>query len=371
MSQHMEVNKIPSHLSSAIVTVDLAALQSNYRTLCAKAAPAACGAAIKADAYGLGIEPCSRALWAAGARDFFVARPSEGEELRGILPDAKIYVLDGLYSGQAPYYVKHRLIPSLISPDEAREWARDAGQAPCAIHVDSGINRVSFSLGALQGILAEKLSLNIVLLMSHLASSEERDNKFNEEQRRRFELARALLPGVKASLANSSGIFLGHGFALDLVRPGVALYGGNPLPGLANPMKPVATLEVRVLQVRDVPVGEAVGYNSTWRATRPSRIALIGAGYRDGIPRNMSSTLSKTPSQVFISGMLCPIVGRVSMDMTAVDVTDAQVKRGDWAEFFGHHIVLDDAATSAGTISWVLLTHLGNRYHRRYIGGES
>ncbi len=360
-----------SHLASAIVTVDLAALQSNYRTLSAKAAPAACGAAIKADAYGLGIGPCGRALWAAGAHDFFVARPTEGEELRGILPEAKIYVLDGLYTGQAAYFVKHGLIPSLIAPEEAREWARDAGGAPCAIHVDSGINRVSFSTDGLASLLAEKLPLNIVLLMSHLASSEERDNSFNEEQRRRFEKTRALLPGVKASLANSSGVFLGEGFTLDLVRPGVALYGGNPLPGLSNPMKPVATLEVRVLQVRDVPVGEAVGYNSTWRASRPSRIALVGAGYRDGIPRNMSSTMAKGVAQVYINGQLCPIIGRVSMDMTAIDVTDANVQRGDWAEFFGHNIALDDAAASAGTISWVLLTHLGNRYHRRYIGGES
>ena len=365
------MTEVPSHLASAIVTVDLAALQANYKTLSAKAAPAACGAAIKADAYGLGIGPCARALWAAGCRDFFVARPLEGEELRGILPDAKIYVLDGLYTGQAAYYVKHGLIPSLISPEEAREWARDAGQAPCAIHVDSGINRVSFSLDALANLLAEKLPLNIVLLMSHLASSEEPDNSFNEDQRHRFEQARALLPSVKASLANSSGVFLGDEFTLDLVRPGVALYGGNPLPGKANPMKPVATLEVRVMQVRDVPVGEAVGYNSTWRATRASRVALVGAGYRDGIPRNMSSTLSKTPAQVSINGVLCPIVGRVSMDMTAVDVTDANVQRGDWAEFFGHNIALDAAATSAGTISWVLLTHLGNRTHRRYIGGES
>ncbi len=363
--------EVPSHLASAIVTVDLAALQSNYKTLVACAPSAETGAAIKADAYGLGIEPCSRALWNAGCRNFFVARPTEGEELRSILPDAKIYVLDGLYDGQAAYYVKHRLVPSLISPEEAREWARDAGQAPCAIHVDSGINRVSFSPDGLANLLAEKLPLNIILLMSHLASSEERDNSFNEDQRRRFEKARAMLPGVKASLANSSGVFLGDGFILDLVRPGVALYGGNPLPGKANPMKPVATLEVRVLQVRDVPRGETVGYNSTWRASRLSRIALIGAGYRDGIPRNMSSTLSKTPAQVFINGILCPIIGRVSMDMTAVDVTDAQVKRGHWAEFFGHNIALDDAAASAGTISWVLLTHLGNRYHRRYIGGES
>ncbi len=361
----------PLELCSAQVTIDLEALQSNYKTLAARAPAAETGAAIKADAYGLGIGPCSRALWNAGCRNFFVARPVEGEELRAVLPDAKIYVLDGLYDGQAGFYVKHRLIPALVSGEEAREWARDAAGAPCAIHVDSGINRVSLTYAELVRLLADNLSLNIVLLMSHLASSEEPENIFNLEQRARFEKARALLPHVKASLANSSGVFLGADYSYDLMRPGIALYGGNPLPGYPNPMKPVATLEVRVLQVRDVPVGEAVGYNSTWTAKRPSRIALVGAGYRDGIPRHMSSTLAKGVAQVYINGKMCPIVGRVSMDMTAVDVTDAEVKRGDWAEFFGNHIALDDAAATAGTISWVLLTHLGNRYHRRYIGGES
>ena len=352
---------------SGRVTIDLAALKANYKALAALAPRAETGAAIKADAYGLSVAACAPALWNAGCRSFFVARPAEGAELRGILPEARIFVLDGLYSGQAAYYLKHGLIPSLISVDEAREWARDAGGAPCALHVDSGINRVSFSHDELAALLAEKLPLNVVLLMSHLASSEERDNLFNAEQRRRFEKSRALLPGVKASLANSSGVFLGEQFTLDLTRPGIALYGGNPLPGQPNPMKPVATLELRVMQVRDVPVGEAVGYISTWRAARPSRIALIGAGYRDGIPRHMSSTHAKGVAQVAINGTCYPIVGRVSMDMTAVDVTGSAVKRGDWAEVFGKTIALDDAAATASSISWVLLTHLGNRYARRYV----
>jgi alanine racemase len=351
---------------SGRVTVDLGALKANYGTLADLAPRAETGAAIKADAYGLGLEACARALSEAGCRSFFVARPHEGEELRGVLPEAQIFVLDGLYAGQVAYYLQHRLIPALISVDEAREWAAQAGGAACAIHVDSGINRVSFSHEALAAVVAGKLPLNIVLLMSHLASSEERDNSFNQEQRLRFEKARALLPGVKASFANSSGVFLGEGFTLDLTRPGIALYGGNPLPGKPNPMKPVVTLEVRVMQVRDVPAGEATGYNSTWRAMRDTRLALLGAGYRDGIPRRMSSIFGGG-AQVWIKGELYPIVGRVSMDMVAVDVTDSAVQRGDWAEFFGSHIALDDAATTAGTISWELLTHLGNRYARRYL----
>ena len=351
---------------SGRVTIDLGALQANYRTLAAMASKAETGAAIKADAYGLGLAPCATALWAAGCRSFFVARPLEGEELRAVLPEAAIYVLDGLYTGQADYYLQHRLIPSLISIEETREWAAKGQGAPCALHVDSGINRVSLSFDEFAAVVAEKLPLNVTLLMSHLASSEEPENAFNETQRQRFAKARALLPNVRASLANSSGHYLGEGFMFHLTRAGVALYGGNPSPGKPNPMRPVVKLEARVMQVRAVPKGEATGYNSTWRAVRDSKIALLGAGYRDGIPRRMSSVFGGK-AQVSINGQLCPIVGKVSMDMVAVDVTDAKVQRGDWAEFFGPNIALDDAATSAGTISWELLTHLGNRYARNYL----
>lgn len=350
---------------SGRVTVDLSALRANYKTLAARK-QSETGAAVKGEAYGLGLKPCVEALWKAGCRSYFVARPKEGADLRRILPKAKIYVLDGFYHGCATYYLKHELIPALISADEAHEWAAEAGRGACAIHVDTGINRVSFSMTELRALLAEKLKLNIVLLMSHLASSEEPGNPFNETQRQRFAEAQALLPRVKASLANSSGCYLGADYTLELMRPGVALYGGNPLPNEPNPMKPVATVEARVLQVRDVSEGEAVGYNCTWRAKRDSKIAVLGAGYRDGIPRRMSSVFGGNAG-VWLGGQRCPVVGRVSMDMVTVDVTGLDVKRGDWAEFFGPHISLDDAATSAGTISWELLTHLGSRYEYRYL----
>lgn len=353
-----------THLS-ARVKIDLKALQANYMTLAAQAPKAETGAAIKGEAYGLGAARCGQALWEAGCRSFFVARPKEGEELRAVLPAATIYVLDGLYAGESTYYLKHKLTPSLIAYEEAEEWARDGQGQPCAIHIDSGINRVSFTASDAQRLANAKLSLNISLVMSHLASSEEFDNPFNEEQRRRFDAVRALFPGVRYSFANSSGVFHHEGITLDLTRPGIALYGGNPKPGQPNPMQAVATLEARVLQVRDMPKGERIGYNSTWEAARDSKIALVGAGYRDGIPRRMSSTFGT--AHVWLAGQRCPIVGRVSMDMTAIDVTGLDVKRGDYAEFFGHHISLDDAAASAGTISWELLTHLGSRYAQHYL----
>lgn len=374
----MTISSIPVDLAGGVLSVDLGALQSNYRLLAKKAGKAGCGAAVKGDAYGLGLAPVARALWQAGCRAFFVARPREGEDVRKVLPDATIYVLDGLYPGQADYYAKHALRPALTSLEEAQEWyafGQQHGKSPpCALHVDTGINRLGLSaedFNALTGDAAFRSGLNISLLMSHLACADDPSHPLNKKQLQRFREARAKLPDVPASLANSAGIFLGRDFANDLVRPGIALYGGNPTPGKKNPMKPVATLAGTVLQVREVKKGETVGYGASWKAPRDSRIAVLGAGYRDGIPRKLSSRQKDGPAQVFVGGKRCPIIGRVSMDMTGVDVTalaKAKVPRGSRAEIFGKHIPLDEAAGWAGTISYELLTRLGSRYARVYLG---
>jgi alanine racemase len=366
------MSNIPTHLAGAVLSIDLAALQANYKVLAARAGTAACGAAIKGNAYGLGVGSASKALWAAGCRDYFVARPTEGEELRGLLPGAVIYVLDGLLAGQAQYYAKWGLRPALISIDEAKEWAAFGRGNSCALHVDTGINRLGLSMEAFHALTLDRAlmkSLNVSLLMSHLACSDEPAHPLNVKQRDRFKTVRAMLPNVPASLANSSGIYLGKAYAHDLVRPGVALYGGNPQSGKRNPMKPVATLEAHVLQVRDVKKGETVGYSATWKAPRDSRIAMLGAGYRDGVPRKLSSGATGGPAQVAINGKRCPIVGRVSMDMMCVDVTGLKagsVVKGTRAEIFGKRIPVDEAAGWAGTISYELLTHLGSRYARVY-----
>jgi alanine racemase len=215
-------------------------------------------------------------------------------------------------------------------------------------------------------------SIQIKLLVSHLACSDEVEHEMNSKQLKSFQEFRSLMPEVSASFANSSGLFLGQGYAHDLVRAGVALYGGNPQPGKPNPMKPVVTLQAKVMQTRLVLEGHTIGYSATWKAPRNSRIAILGAGYRDGIPRKLSSSQVDGPAKVFIAGRRVPIVGRVSMDMMACDVTDLpEVEAGTLAEIFGPNISVDEAAGWAGTISYELLTHLGNRYHRRYIGGES
>jgi len=370
-------SKIPAEIAGAVLSVDLGALRSNYSLLAKKAGKAGCGAAIKGDAYGLGLAPVASVLWDAGCRNFFVARPKEGEDVRKLLPNAVIYVLDGLYPGQAEYYAGHALRPALISLEQAREWStfsQHLGKSlPCALHLDTGINRIGFSVEDFKAVTevdALRSSLNITLLISHLACADDPDHPLNKKQLLRFSNARAKLPGVPASLANSSGIFLGKNYTHDLVRPGIALYGGNPTPGKKNPMKPVATLAGTVLQVRDVKKGETVGYSATWKASCDSRIAMLGAGYRDGIPRMLSSRQPNGPSQVFAGGRRCPIVGRVSMDMMGIDVTElpsSKIPPGSRAEIFGRHIPVDEAAAWAGTISYELLTRLGSRYARVYL----
>ncbi|MBI2719026.1 MAG: alanine racemase [Rhizobiales bacterium] len=372
---------IPQDLAGAVLTIDLMALKDNWRRLANEAGPARCGAAVKGNAYGLGIAPVARALWEAGCRDFFVARPMEGEELRHLLPEAAIFVLDGLFAGQAEFYAKFNLTPALISVEEAREWAgfgRVYGRKlPCAIHVDTGINRLGLAMAEFQSLLDEPFTmegLNVTLLMSHLACADAPSHPLNARQREAFAEARQRLPSVPASLANSSGIFLGDGFTHDLVRPGIALYGGNPTPAAANPMTAVAHLEGAVMQVRQVKTGETVGYGATWEAKRASRIAVLGAGYKDGVPRHLSSRQDNGPAQVFLGGRRCPIVGRISMDMMAIDVTDLPpqaVARGTRAEILGRHVTIDEAALWAGTISYELLTRLGSRYARLYSEHES
>jgi alanine racemase len=284
-------------------------------------------------------------------------------------------VLDGLFPGQAEFYAQNNLLPALISIEEAREWAafgRVYGRhLPCAIHVDTGINRLGFSFDEYTALLGDAEimdSIHVSLLMSHLACADEPTHPLNTVQRDAFTAVRSRLPGVPASLANSAGIFLGKDYAHDLVRPGIAIYGGNPTPALANPMRAVALLEGTILQTRNVAAGDTVGYSATWRAPRDVKIAVLGAGYKDGVPRALSSGSSNAPPHVYLGGMRCPIIGRISMDMMAIDVTDlaSPVKRGDLAEILGPNILIDEAAGWAGTISYELLTRLGSRYARLY-----
>jgi alanine racemase len=360
-----------------LLAIDLGALAENFRALARLAAPGRCAAVVKANAYGIGLDAAAPALWSAGARDFFVAQLGEGLALRRLLPEASITILDGLEPDADPAdYAAHRLRPAIGGESELLRWSafatRQGKAAPYALHLDTGMRRLGFeSLEILQKAVARAgENHGADLLMSHFVSSEIAEDPLNAAQISRFDAARAALPNLLASLANSSGLFLKDRPAYDLARPGYALYGGNPTPGAANPMRPVITLSVAIQQTRWIKAGETCGYNAQWTARRRSRLATLLAGYADGLPRGAGATDGRTAAEVFVAGRRCPLVGRVSMDLVIADVTDLPedaVRPGSRAEFFGHNIALDEFALRSGTIGYAVLTGLGARYERRYL----
>jgi alanine racemase len=358
--------------AGGILTIDLAAIVANWRALAKRATPAQCAAVIKADGYGCGIEQVAGALAKAGCDTFFVANLAEARRARAAAADAAIYVLNGLLPGTAPAYAAANLRPVLGSSVEFEEWKafREASgwRGGATLHVDTGMNRLGFARDE-AAALATRLGRDhgIALLMSHFACSEE-DHPLNAIQIERFRTVRALFPGIAGSLANSSGIFLGPDARHDLVRPGVALYGANPTPGKPNPMQPVVTLEGRIVQLRDVAQGATVGYSATWTATRPTRLAVVSVGYADGFLRAASASDNKAGAEAVVAGRRCPLAGRVSMDLIAVDVTDVPIapRRGELVTLLGKAISVDDLAARAGTIGYEVLTSLGRRYRRIY-----
>jgi alanine racemase len=362
-------------LAGGRVTVDLAALVANWRTVATEAAGAETAAVLKANGYGSGLQQAGAALAMAGCRTFFVARPGEGLLLRKVAPDAAIYVLDGLPPGAADQYIASDLRPVLGSLSEIGEWAeakRRGATTGSALHIDTGMNRLGLTLAEAREIANDRdllAALAPSLVMSHLACADTPAHPLNARQLAAFREARALFPGVPASLANSAGAYQGADYRFDMVRPGIALYGAQFLPD-RPPLKPVVTLEARILQVRDTAPGETVGYGAVETIRNPARIAVLAAGYADGYHRAASSSDGRPGARVFIRGRSAPVVGRVSMDLIAVDVTAIpEVDRGDWAELFGPNVPVDEVAAHAGTIGYELLTGLGSRYERRYVAG--
>ena len=354
---------------AARLTVRLDAIAANYRTYCRMTGPCAVAAVVKADAYGMGAAAVAPALVEAGCDSFFVARLAEGVALRKILPVARIFVLDGCQADAVPALLTHRLIPALNSLADIAAWSAAASAAKttldAVIHVDTGMNRLGLApdeLAILSGQSAKRLAgLNVVLVMSHLACADE-NSKMNGEQLSRFRQALAMLPPAPASLAASHGAFLGMEYHFDLVRPGVALYGANPQNTAQNLMQTAAIVTGKVLQVRRIDSGDSVGYAATFRAKRPTMLATVALGYADGIPRTLSSK-----GAAAIHGARAPIVGRVSMDLITLDVTDIAVNPGDEAELLGETITLGEVAASAGTNEYEILTRL-RRMPRVYQG---
>jgi len=364
--------------SSATLTVDLTALVSNWRALGARAGTEA-SAVVKADAYGVGIEPAATALAAAGCTSFFVAHLSEGIRVRTVAPDATVYVLNGLLPGTCGSYAQHGLSPVLGSHEELLEWAAfrqtGANVRPAALHVDTAMNRLGLWKGEGLTLARERTGVisaaEIGLVMSHFASSEVEADPANARQIEAFAEVTAALPGIPASLKNSSGHFLKGCPSYQLTRPGYALYGGNPTPGLPNPMQPVIGLTAPILQLREVEGGTQVGYNGRWTAKGRRKLATICLGYADGYPRNASWTDTSTGGSALVGGVLCPFVGTVSMDLIIVDVSDAPIaatKRGEPVTLIGGPLDLETVGTGAKTIGYEILTSLGRRYARRYIG---
>ncbi len=363
--------------AGGILTIDLAAIEANWKKLSSTTVPVECAAVVKADAYGCGLGPVTRKLAKAGCRTFFVADVAEGRCVRAIASDAAIYVLNGLMPGSAQAFADDNLRPIINSPTELAEWdafvATKGWRGGAALHVDTGMNRLGISVDEAVAIAPriQSESHGFALLMSHLACAETPDHPMNDRQIRMFREIRIMYRGVSSSLANSSGIFLGGTLYCDLVRPGIALYGANPTPGKQNPMRPVVELKGRIIQVRSVNKGETVGYGASFTTARQSRIAIVAVGYGDGFLRSAGGSKGKPAGEVIVAGKRCPIVGRVSMDLFAVDVSDlgdGKARRGDFATLIGEGISVDDLAAAMGTIGYEVLTNLGRRYHRVYKG---
>ena len=363
--------------AGGILTVDLGAIESNWKLLASMTLPVECAAVVKANAYGCGLEPVTHKLAKAGCRTFFVADFTEARSVRAIAADATIYVLGGMMPGSPQACAEGSFRPVLNSVTEFAEWdafvTQTGWRGGAALHVDTGMNRLGITVQEAIAIAPRIQSENhgLTLLMSHLACAETPDHPMNDRQIRSFREIRILFRGIPSSLANSSGIFLGGTVFCDLVRPGIAIYGANPTPGKKNPMRSAVELKGRILQVRRIERGEAVGYAASWTATRPSRIAAVAVGYADGFLRSAGASKNKPAVQVIIAGQRCPLVGRVSMDLFAADVTDLSegaARRGDFAVLIGTGISVDDLAQGMGTISYEVLSNLGRRYHRVYRG---
>ena len=358
------------------LTVDLGALKRNWQALDKVSRGALTGAVVKADAYGTGITQASRAFYEAGARFFFAATPDEGIAVRAALPeDAHIFILDGLFPGSAALYVGERLMPCIASVPMLEEWLNaclQAGQAlPAALHFDTGINRLGFRLNEVSIVkrLVEQVGYAPQMIMSHLACADTPAHEKNRTQLALFTSVMAQFPGIPASLSNSAGLMTNRDNHFQMVRPGIALYGGRAVADRRNPMAPVVRLEAPVLMSKDVKTGETVGYGALQTMSRDSRIAIVAIGYADGFFRSLSSSNNHRGTNVVVRGQLCPVVGRVSMDMIGVDITDLPEAPapGEMVEIIGSQVTVDDHADVANTLGYEVLTSLKGRYTRHHV----
>jgi len=354
------------------LTLDLSALARNYERLAAEVAPARAAAVVKADAYGLGADRVAAKLYAHGCRHFFVAQFAEALRLRPLLSaDATFFVLNGLQPGNEDVCAREGIVPVINSLEQWQQWAGSAQalgrKLPAVLQFDTGMSRLGVppeERSALASLLEAESGIDVLFIMSHLASADEETSEQNGDQLAEMNSVAAEFPQLPVSFANSGGIILGKAYHGVLARPGIALYGGAPTAGRPNPMEPVVRLDVAVVQTRTVPAGTRVGYSGSHVTAETTRLATIAAGYADGLPRSLSNR-----GAVYHDGIRLPIVGRVSMDSITIDISalpEGRLKLGSLVEVLGPHQTLEDVARHAGTISYEILTGLGHRFERRY-----
>ncbi|TDQ63657.1 alanine racemase [Maritalea mobilis] len=367
-----------SLLSSGHLTIDLNAIARNWAALDKISPGTLTAAVVKSNAYGLGLEEVAKALFKEGAQFFFVANPEEGLRLRAALPAAHIFVLGGLWPRTAEIYAQARLMPVLNSMAMLEEWLAfcvEHGEAyPSSLHFDTGMNRLGFRLSDVSWVRQqlERTGYQPQMIMSHLACADQPTHEKNRTQLAFFQSIMAHFPDIPASLANSAGLMGSKQNHFQLVRPGIALYGGRAISGRTNPLSHVVNLDVPILQVRDGKTGETVGYGGDYTLQRDSRIAIAAIGYGDGFLRANSSATNHMGARVAVKGQLVPVLGRISMDLTAIDVTDLGPNGpvpGEMVEILGPNVSVDDIADASGTIGYEILTDLQGRYRRSYVGG--
>jgi len=350
------------------VEIDLGALCANYAMLRGTAPGAETAAVVKCDGYGLGAAAVASALAAReNCRCFFVAYPEEGAALRAALksitPAPAIYVFNGPLPETMTLFEKANLIPVLNSLEQARKWADRKPDAPAALHIDTGMNRLGAPPSEFGDISALK-SLRIDTVISHLACASDPAHPKNIAQRKIFVELTQRFPDAQRSLSASGGALMEESYHFDLTRVGIALYGGSPFDAADERIAPVAALKAPVVQIRQAAPGETVGYGATHEVAEQTRLATVALGYGDGFPRAASGR-----GRAIINGEQASIVGRISMDLITLDITNSKkpVKTGDIAEFFGPNLAIHEAAAACGTISYELLTGLGGRVDRRYL----
>jgi alanine racemase len=347
--------------SQAKLSIDLDALVANWQFF-SKLGGAEAAAVLKANAYGLGIEKCAKALSDAGCNSFFVAHLSEGLELRKYLPKpSRIFVLNGFIGCEASILFDNGLTPVINNLDQVRAW--QAYKRSCVVHFDTGMNRLGIGFDVVEQAAKELRGQEIEFVMSHLACASDIEHPLNKIQLSRFHDICEWFPNIDKSLSASAGALLGQEYHFDLLRPGIGLYGSNPVDNRENPMRPVLTLSAPIIQVVEVGAGQSIGYGATYTAKKAARIAIVALGYADGFLRSASNC-----GFGVLEGANCPIVGRVSMDLIAIDISAASrtIRCGDRVEFLGPNADIDEQAALMGTIAYEILTGLGNRFLREY-----